>query len=569
MVIESKEEVFEWFKGLSGAERVEVMSGLCNISIPLEWRLFGTVIENLGRRDYLVLREDEHRANSLPDIEEVCAQPWLDTTPLPAKQPSPPPPPPTPASVASPGAPDTTAAPIVNGVATSSNGTSPSSSPHDSRNGSPAPSSDASQPAHPPPSSVRSKVVIYLCLLHSTNRVCATAVAKAFKLQLSLEVVQKHVEKLQLLREQAAKALVQQQKSVTASKSPRDPSPQSAMQRKNSAPVANATLGHDLRQMLTKAGVTISEQSQAITSVLEQAIGTSPVFKQFVAEVKLLFTIAIHHPAFSFDQKTLLQRQFNKVRNYLDKLSVDKHKNANHGLAARERDLSPSSAISSNSGSTSPSMQPPLTGAPTVLTAAGQHEHPAVAYQPPWAPALPVTNANFQMWPPPPSITVMNALPPQPVLYYTNPVPETTVLYALGDKLPRITSCYNCGEQGHVGGECKAETLDDATRASTFLALLAASSVANDSSRRRHLQHRLHARADRAARAGAGRRRGDDRLRARRHHHRRAHSAGREPIGDNGEWSRGRAESDHDHPPASAGPAVGRASNAAYDANDL
>jgi hypothetical protein len=30
-------------------------------------------------------------------------------------------------------------------------------------------------------------------------------------------------------------------------------------------------------------------------------------------------------------------------------------------------------------------------------------------------------------------------------------------------KAPNNVSCYNCGEQGHRGNECKKETLDDVT----------------------------------------------------------------------------------------------------------
>lgn len=39
--------------------------------------------------------------------------------------------------------------------------------------------------------------------------------------------------------------------------------------------------------------------------------------------------------------------------------------------------------------------------------------------------------------------------------YYpiTEPVPE-----------PKVKSCYNCGSAGHLGQECREETLDDLTR---------------------------------------------------------------------------------------------------------
>ena len=283
MVIESKEEVFDWFKNLSGAQRVEMMYGLFNMSIPLEWRLFATVLENLARRDFLVLKEDEFKSNTAKEIETVCSLPWLDTTPV------------CKISVSPCQSSETSTVPIVNGV--SSTATSPNISPRESRSASPAASSSSSANDKLSPGSVRSKVVIYLCLLNSTNRICASVLYNAMKTQLSPTNVRKHVEKLTQLKE----STVVHNNNVNSSL--RDVSPSSAI-----TPSSR-----------TSSSETVNSAQTSITQT-RQPMNVFAIDQHFVAEITLMYTLAIHHPAFSFEMQQRLTRSLSKVRLYLDGL---------------------------------------------------------------------------------------------------------------------------------------------------------------------------------------------------------------------------------------------------------
>ena len=244
MGIESKEEVITWFKELSGAKRIEVLSGLLNTCIPLEWRFFATLVESLGRRDYQTLLDDEHKANSPQELELVCSAEWLPDPDL------------------QDGVLDTRVA----GDRISPKPEVPVSShlkpPVEVR-----PSRDlknSHESSSPTPkdhlflTNVRKKVVVYLCLLSSSNRVCATIVFEALKKHLNVEQIRTHIEKRGLYQH----------------KNSRDKSPTGS-----------------------------SRDSLKLDT-------------QLVAEVNLLHTLAIYHPAFTFEQQSVLSRQVSlSIRN--------------------------------------------------------------------------------------------------------------------------------------------------------------------------------------------------------------------------------------------------------------
>lgn len=225
MVIESKEEVYAWFKELSGAHRIEVMSTLLHSCVPLEWRFFASLVETLARRDYCVLLDDEHTANSAPDMESLCAPDWLADVDC-------------------------------NGPVDAQNGLVadrplPAAGPTD-RTTDQQPAGDVSFQPPPAPNtkapltSLRSKVIVSVCLLNSTNRLCATIVFKAIQKHLTVENFQRHLQ-------------------ITVHSKDRG----------------------------KEKGVTVQTQ-------------VTPPDHQLVAETTLLFTLGLCHPAFTFEQRNLL-----------------------------------------------------------------------------------------------------------------------------------------------------------------------------------------------------------------------------------------------------------------------
>ncbi|KAI1285531.1 hypothetical protein HDE_12090 [Halotydeus destructor] len=255
-MVESKEEVFSWFKKLSGAKRVEVLYGLLHLCIPLEWRYFASILENLGRRDYMMLKTDEIIANSLRDLEEVCDQSWLEVEPMATK----------PSLNSNASLANEHLKP--NGI--SSSATSPLISPSGSRATSPS-LSTVSSVERDSKSSIRSKIVIYLCLMNSTNRPCATTLFKAFRKQLSLENIKKHLD------------VVNQRNTATD---------------REGKSSHHGSSGH----------------------LDQRPLNCIIVDQQFMAEIILLFTLAIHHSAFLFEQRTTLIKQLAKVRSYMEGL---------------------------------------------------------------------------------------------------------------------------------------------------------------------------------------------------------------------------------------------------------
>lgn len=64
MVGQLKEDVAEWYQGLSAHRRIEAMCTLIDLSMPFEIRFLGSLIEHLGRKDFPSLRDAESKANS-------------------------------------------------------------------------------------------------------------------------------------------------------------------------------------------------------------------------------------------------------------------------------------------------------------------------------------------------------------------------------------------------------------------------------------------------------------------------------------------------------------------------
>ncbi|RWS30348.1 zinc finger CCHC domain-containing protein 2-like protein [Leptotrombidium deliense] len=209
-MVQCKEEVFEWFKELSGATRIELMCGLLNLCIPLEWRFFATVIESLARRDYASLKDYEIKANTPLEYEEIANSNWL----LRGDEP------------------DTRASTTV--AAQTSDKRPVTASTDKSLN------------------SIRSKIVVYMCLLSSSNRVCATIVHKSILKQLCVENLQ-----------------------------------QTLSQLKKSEKLDNL-----------EAGFLLSDN--------------------MYNEIILLHTLARFHPAFTFEQQSVLGQQLHIVQHWMD-----------------------------------------------------------------------------------------------------------------------------------------------------------------------------------------------------------------------------------------------------------
>lgn len=62
------DEVYDWFKTLDGAKRIEFLNGILHLCFPLELRFIGSCIEELARKDYNYLRDAEVKANTLSEV---------------------------------------------------------------------------------------------------------------------------------------------------------------------------------------------------------------------------------------------------------------------------------------------------------------------------------------------------------------------------------------------------------------------------------------------------------------------------------------------------------------------
>ncbi|KAK4305185.1 hypothetical protein Pmani_022905 [Petrolisthes manimaculis] len=66
-----KDEVCLWFKNSEPHRRLELLCGLLNMCLPMELRFISTCVEDLGKRDFHDLRDAEHKANSTQEIKRL------------------------------------------------------------------------------------------------------------------------------------------------------------------------------------------------------------------------------------------------------------------------------------------------------------------------------------------------------------------------------------------------------------------------------------------------------------------------------------------------------------------
>lgn len=71
-MITYQEEVFAYFKTLSGSKRIEVMCGLMSMCIPLEVRFLEAVIQDYSKKSLGAFRDAELKANSRQELEHIC-----------------------------------------------------------------------------------------------------------------------------------------------------------------------------------------------------------------------------------------------------------------------------------------------------------------------------------------------------------------------------------------------------------------------------------------------------------------------------------------------------------------
>lgn len=71
-MITCQEEVFAYFKTLSGSKRIEVICGIMSMCIPLEIRYLEAVIQDYSKKSCGAFREAESKANSRQELEQIC-----------------------------------------------------------------------------------------------------------------------------------------------------------------------------------------------------------------------------------------------------------------------------------------------------------------------------------------------------------------------------------------------------------------------------------------------------------------------------------------------------------------
>lgn len=64
-----KYQVYDWFRTLDGAKRIDFLNGMLHLCFPLELRFLGSCIEELARKDYSYLRDAEIKANAVSEIQ--------------------------------------------------------------------------------------------------------------------------------------------------------------------------------------------------------------------------------------------------------------------------------------------------------------------------------------------------------------------------------------------------------------------------------------------------------------------------------------------------------------------
>jgi hypothetical protein len=70
-----KFQVYDWFRTLDGAKRIDFLNGMLHLCFPLELRFLGSCIEELARKDYSYLRDAEIKANTTQEIQlmnDIC-----------------------------------------------------------------------------------------------------------------------------------------------------------------------------------------------------------------------------------------------------------------------------------------------------------------------------------------------------------------------------------------------------------------------------------------------------------------------------------------------------------------
>ena len=69
MVSSKKYQVYDWFRTLDGAKRIDFLNGMLHLCFPLELRFLGSCIEELARKEYSYLRDAEIKANASYEIQ--------------------------------------------------------------------------------------------------------------------------------------------------------------------------------------------------------------------------------------------------------------------------------------------------------------------------------------------------------------------------------------------------------------------------------------------------------------------------------------------------------------------
>lgn len=64
-----KFQVYDWFRTLDGAKRIDFLNGMLHLCFPLELRFLGSCIEELARKEYTYLRDAEIKANTVNEIQ--------------------------------------------------------------------------------------------------------------------------------------------------------------------------------------------------------------------------------------------------------------------------------------------------------------------------------------------------------------------------------------------------------------------------------------------------------------------------------------------------------------------
>lgn len=149
-MITCQEEVFAYFKTLSGSKRIELICGIVSMCIPLEVRYLETFIQDYAKKSCGAFREAESKANSRQELEQICKCDLLMEK----------------------------TSPDHDDVEINGNG-----------DGSAVPGPDAVQKMLLTKYPSRSKLIISLCLLHSTSHQCSSLAYNFISKQLTTEAL--------------------------------------------------------------------------------------------------------------------------------------------------------------------------------------------------------------------------------------------------------------------------------------------------------------------------------------------------------------------------------------------